>query len=170
MAVQSTDSALHILGVNLEANDVSALHDDGLAVDTRNGRAIYAKAALTSPIGRLALVAPASAVADSSVVATLVSTGNVTSAPGVFAVNQASIAAGQYGWWYTESRIGGRVAVLDACVPTLILYTTGSAGVLDDTTISTGRIQGVKTLVTAVSGSAARAVFSNIVAAKDQIA
>ena len=38
----SADSALGILGVDLNADDVSALHDQGIEVETQDGRAIYA--------------------------------------------------------------------------------------------------------------------------------
>ena len=163
MAVNSADSALHVLGVDLEANDASALHEVGLVVDTKNGRAVYAKAGTGAfAVGALSLVAPSSATATQSVVATLVSTGNVNSAPGFFAFNQASIAAAQYGWFYTEGRQGVRVKTLIAAQPWVPLYTTATGGVLDDAIVSAGRIEGVRVLTSATSASAPAATFANI--------
>jgi hypothetical protein len=166
----SADSALGVLGVDLEANDATAQHDEGLAVDTKNGRAIYAKAVLAAPTGSLCLVAPSSAAAVHSVDATLVSTANVNSAPGVFAINQASIAAGQFGWFYTDARAGGRVRAATGCEPLVPLYVTSTGGVVDDATVSTGRLQGLRVLTSAASASAAVAVFGNITNARTYVA
>jgi len=166
----SADSALHVLGVDLEANDATAQQDEGLAVDTRNGRAIYAKAVLAAPLGSLCLIAPSSAGATFSTDATLVSTANVNSAPGVFAINQVSVAAGQFGWFYTEARAGGRVRAATGCEALVPLYVTATGGVVDDATVSTGRIQGLRVLTSATSASAAVATFGNLVNARTYVA
>jgi len=166
----SADSALGVLGVDLDRVDASALHDPGLAVDTINGRAVYAKANASTGVGSFVQIAPASAAASVSVVATLVSTGNLNSAPGAFAFSQSSIAAASYGWFYTEGRRAVKVKVAAGCAPLVPLYTTGTAGVLDDATVSTGRIQGVRILTSASAASAPPGNFGPIVNARTYVA
>ena len=172
MANSSADSALGVLGVDLDRVDTSALHEQGARIDTQNGRAVYAKAIASTGVGSLVLVAPSSAGAAVSVQATLVSTANVNSAPGFLAFSNASIAAASYGWFYTEGNRDVRVKVAAAAAPLVPLYTTGTGGVLDDATVSTGRIQGVRILeaASAGGGSAQPAVFGPIVNARTYVA
>jgi len=166
----SADTAIGVLGVDLDANDVSALHDQGIAVNTLHGRAVYAKAVANSPLGSLCVVAPTSATASASAIATLVSTGNVLSAPGYLAINQADVSADQYGWFYTEIRQSGRVRTLIAAQPFVALYTTGTGGVVDDAVVSAGRIEGLMVLTSATSASAPPAVFANLTRITQDIA
>ena len=157
--MSSVDSALYALGVDLDRVDLSTSYDQGVAVDTQNGRAFYAKALASTGVGSLCLVAPSTAAASVSVFATLVSTTNIASAPGFLAFSQSSIAANSYGWFYTEGRRGSKVKVATGCDPVLPLYTTGTGGVLDDTTVSTGRVQNVSILLTAAAATASPGVF-----------
>lgn len=166
----SADTAIGVLGVDLDANDVSALHDQGLAVATRDGAAIYAKAAANSPAFSLCKIIPSSAAASGSVEAVLVSTGNIHSAQGILAINQADVSATQYGWFYTEGRRSVRVRVLIACEPFVPLYTTGTGGVVDDAVVSAGRVEGLQVLASAASASAPQAIFSNMVPITQDIA
>lgn len=166
----SADSALGVLGVDLDANDASALHDQGVEVATQDGRAVYAKAAAATPAGSLCTIAPSSATATLSVVATLVSTGNVNSAPGFLAVNQVSVATGQYGWFYTEINRDGVVRVATGCEPWVPLYVTTTGGVVDDATVSAGRIEGLRVLESAASASTPPAVFHNMTRITQDIA
>lgn len=165
----SADSALGILGVDLDANDTSAQHDQGLEVNTQDGRAVYARAASNTSPGHLVKVAPSSAGADSSAVATLVSTALVNTA-GFFAVAQASVSANKYGWFYTEGRRGCVLQVAAGCEPDVPLYTSDTAGVVDDATVSTGRLQNLRIMTSAASASAPAAVFHDIVNARNYVA
>lgn len=166
----SADTAIGVLGVDLDANDVSALQDQGIRVNTLHGVAVYAKAVANTPMGSLCVVAPSSAAASASAIATLVSTGNVNSAPGYLAINQADVSADQYGWFYTEGRQSSRVRVLIAAQPFVPLYTTGTGGVVDDAVVSTGRIEGLQILASAASASAPQAVFANLTRITQDIA
>lgn len=166
----SADTAIGVMGVDLDANDVSAAHDQGLEVRTRDGAAIYAKAAANSPAYSLCKVVPSSAAASASVEAVLVSTGNLYSAEGILAINQADVSASQYGWFYTAGRRSVRVRVLIACEPFVPLYTTGTAGVVDDAVVSAGRIEGLQVLTSAASASSPQAIFSNMTPITQDIA
>lgn len=165
-----SDSALGQLGVDLDANDVSALYGQGTEVDTQFGRALYAKALANTPAYSLCVLAPSSAAASASVEALLVSTGNVNSAPGCLAINQADVSADQFGWFYTEMNKSGRVKTLVGCEPLVPLYTTGTAGAVDDTVVSAGRIEGLRILTSATSASAPPAVFHNMTRITQDIA
>lgn len=156
------DSAVGVLGVDLDANDVSAQHDQGLEVATRYGRAVYAQARANTPAFSLCKVIASSAAASASVEAVLVSTGNLQSAEGALAINQADVSAAQFGWFYTEMRKSGRLRVAIACEPFVPLYTTGTGGVVDDAVVSTGRIEGLQVLTSAASASAPQATWSNM--------
>ena len=54
---------------------------------------------------------------------------------------QTSIASGYYGWVQTSGIVKANLAV--NCAPNVPLYTTATAGVLDDAIVSTGLIIGV---------------------------
>lgn len=166
----SADTAIGVLGVDLDANDVSALHDQGLKVDTRDGKAIYAQALANTPAYSLCKVTPSSAAASASAVATLVSTGNLYSAAGILAINQADVSATQFGWFYTEGRRSVRVRVATGCEPFVPLYTTGTGGVVDDGVVSAGRIEGLQVLTSAASASAPQALFANMIPITQDIA
>lgn len=165
----SADSALHVLGVDLDANDTSALHDQGIEVVTQDGRAIYAKAASNTVPGHLVKVAPSSATATLSAVATLQSTALLNTA-GVWAVAQASISSGNYGWFYTEGRRDCVVKVAAACQPNVPLYTTATAGVVDDATVSTAGLMNIRILTSASAASSPPGVFHDITNARNYVA
>lgn len=162
----SADSAIGVLGVDLDRADVSSEHYAGLEVNTQHGRAIYARAlAAAVPEGSLVGIAPSSAGATLSVVATLVSTGNLLNAQ-TLAISNTSVAVSSYGWFYTQSRNpnGVELRVATGCEPNVKLYTTATGGVVDDATISTGFLVGLTVLASAASASTVPAVFHNIAA------
>jgi len=67
---------------------------------------------------------------------------------------QTALAAGQYGWVLTK---GGRpiVRVASLCAADVALYTTSTAGLLDDTATTTlSKIDGAVLLTTNATGSA----------------
>ncbi len=165
----SADSALHVLGVDLDANDASAQHDQGIEVVTQDGRAIYAKAASHCVPGHLVKVAPSSAGATVSVLATLQSTGTINTA-GVWAVAQASVSSGNFGWFYTEGRRDCVVKVAAGCQPNVQLYTTTTGGVVDDATVSTAGLMNIRILTSASAASAPAGVFHDITNARNYVA
>jgi hypothetical protein len=65
---------------------------------------------------------------------------------------QVAVTSGYYAWFH----VGGlpRVNLLIACQPKVPLYTTTTAGSLDDTTVSAGLIQGLVANTSATSASA----------------
>jgi len=166
----SSDTAIGVLGVATTRADTTAQHDPGLEVKTLDGKAIYARAIAANPAGSLCVLAPSSATASVSVVATLVSTANVNSAPGVLAINQVSVAASSWGWYYTEAIRRANVRVATGCEPLVPLYTTGTGGVVDDAVVSTGRIEGLRVMESAASASAPPAVFHNMTRITQDIA
>ena len=154
------DSALNQLGVDLDRVDTSAQYDQGTEVNTRNGKAVYVRAASAIAQFDFVVYAPASAAASTSVDAFPASTGNVGGKS--FAVAQTSIASGSFGWVHTALHKEGRVKTAAACQPNVQLYTTGTGGVLDDATVSAGVIVGIEVLTSAASASAPPCKASNI--------
>lgn len=165
----SADSALGILGVKLNADDASAQFDQGVEIKTQDGRAIYAKAAANCVPGHVVKVAPSSAGATMSAVAVLQSTGTLNTA-GVWAVAQATVSANNYGWFYTEGTRDCVVKVAAACQPNVPLYTTGTAGVLDDGTVSTAGLMNIRILTSASAASSPPGVFHDITNARNYVA
>lgn len=166
----SADSAIGVLGVATTRADTTAQHDPGLEVNTIDGKAIYARAVLAAPAGSLCTIAPSSAAASVSVLATLVSTGNINSAPGILAINQVSVAASSWGWFYTEASRRAVVRVATGCEPLVPLYTTTTGGVVDDAVVSAGRIEGLRIMESAASASTPPAVFHNMTRITQDIA
>ncbi len=76
---------------------------------------------------------------------------------------QVAIASAYYGWIH----LGGtpRVNLLVSCNPKVPLYTTATAGSLDDTTVSAGLIQGLVANTSATSASAPYCMANNVLCA-----
>ena len=72
---------------------------------------------------------------------------------------QTAIASSYYGWIGINGVL--KVSLLVACQPKVPLYTTGTAGKLDDTTVSAGFIQGIVANTSATSASAPFCVVNN---------
>ena len=72
---------------------------------------------------------------------------------------QTAIASSYYGWIGINGVL--QVNLLVACQPKVPLYTTSTAGKLDDTTVSAGYIQGVVANTSATSASAPFCVVNN---------
>jgi len=65
---------------------------------------------------------------------------------------QSAVASAYYGWFALNGIV--KVNLLIACNPKVLLYTTATAGSLDDTTVSAGLIQGLVANTSATSASA----------------
>ena len=72
---------------------------------------------------------------------------------------QTAIASSYYGWIGINGIL--QVNLLAACQPKVPLYTTSTAGKLDDTTVSAGYIQGIVANTSATSASAPFCVVNN---------
>ena len=72
---------------------------------------------------------------------------------------QNAITSGTYGWVGLNGNL--RVNLLIACNPKVPLYTTATAGSLDDTTVSAGYIQGIVANTSATSASAPFCIINN---------
>jgi hypothetical protein len=75
---------------------------------------------------------------------------------------QTAITSGDYGWVATKGN-NLRVKTLIACQPAVPLYTTGTAGSLDDATVTAGYCLGVVLMTSATSASAPPCVVGNAV-------
>jgi len=140
-----TVSTSNVIGVALGFTDTSPSFNLGTTVNLDDGgQAIYVQAAST--------VATYSAVAvqvDNKVVP-LTTTNSANSKAVGFA--QVSIASAYYGW----VQLGGkpRVNLATACQPSVPLFTTATAGVLDDATVTAGLVAGLVATTSAASASA----------------
>ena len=72
---------------------------------------------------------------------------------------QTAITSSYYGWIGLNGLL--RVNLLSACQPKVPLYTTATAGKLDDLTVSSGYIQGIVANTSAASASAPYCMVNN---------
>jgi len=140
-----TVSTSNVIGVALGNTDTSAQFNLGTTVNLDDGgQAVYVQAAST-----VATYAAVAVRVDNSVVP-LTTTNSASSKAVGFA--QVSIASASYGW----VQLGGkpRVNVAVACQPNVPLFTTATAGVLDDATVTAGLVAGLVATTSAASASA----------------
>jgi hypothetical protein len=138
-------SVSNMIGVSLEYTDTSPSFALGTTVNLSDGgQAVYVRAAST-----VATYAAVSVLVDNTVVP-LTTTNSAASKAVGFA--QASIASAYYGW----VQLGGkpRVSVLVGCQPNVPLFTTATAGSLDDATVTGGLVAGLVATTSAASASA----------------
>ena len=74
-------------------------------------------------------------------------------------VAQTAITSAYYGWIGLNGSL--RTNLLIGCNPKVPLYTTATAGSLDDTTVSSGYIQGIVANTSATSASAPFCIVNN---------
>jgi len=140
-----TVSTSNLIGVSLSYTDTTAQFNLGTTVNLDDGgQAIYVQAASTC-----ATYAAVSVRVDNKVVP-LTTTNSAASKAVGFA--QVSIASAYYGW----VQLGGkpRVNVAAACEPSVPLFTTATAGVLDDATVTGALVAGIVATTSAASASA----------------
>jgi len=133
-------STSNLAGVALGATDTSAQFKVGTTVNLDDGgQAVYVQAA--SDVAQYSAVA----VLGNNTVAPLTTTNSANSKAVGFA--QVSIASAAYGW----VQLGGKpvVKLAASCNPAVPLYTTATAGVLDDAVVSGGLVAGIVALSTA---------------------
>ena len=144
-----TVSTSNLAGVALSYTNTSPSFNVGTAVNLDDGgQAVYVQAA--SEISQYAAVA----VLSNNTAVMLTTTNAATSKRVGFA--QVSIASGSYGWVQT----GGVpvVKLAASCNPNVPLFTTGTAGTLDDATVSGGGVGLVAGIVATATASGATAI------------
>src|SRR5688500_16650838 len=123
-----------LIGGNFDETTSDKKWAVGQEVPVNNGTAVYVSAGST--ISQFNAV-----IIDSNGGAVPVTTTNAATSKRVgFA--QVSIASGYFGWVHT-SGMGLRVSLAANCAPNVPLYTTATAGVLDDAVVSEGLILGI---------------------------
>ena len=140
-----TVSTSNLIGVSLGYTDTSPAFNVGTVVNLDDGgQAIYVQAAST--VATYAAVA----VRVNNTVVPLTTTNSAGSKAVGFA--QVSIASASYGW----VQIGGKpvVKLAASCLPAVPLYTTATAGTLDDAVVSGGLVAGIVALTTASGATA----------------
>jgi hypothetical protein len=138
-------STSNLIGVSLGSMDSSPSFNLGTTVNLDDGgQAVYVQAA--SSVAQYNAVT----VRYDNTVAPITTTNSANSKAIGFA--QVSIASASYGW----VQIGGkpRVTVATACQPNVPLFTTATAGVLDDATVTAGLVAGLVATTSAASASA----------------
>ena len=140
-----------LIGVNLTRVDSTALFPLGTLVNLSDGgQAVYVKASTS------ALSTYAACVIGANGITTMLTTTNAAAAPGGAGSRvgfaQTSIATSAYGW----VQMGGAPLVNLAvnCAPNVPLFTTSTAGVLDDATITAGYIFGCNAQTTISNATA----------------
>ena len=142
-------STSNLAGVALGYTDSSASFAVGTTVNLNDGgQAVYVQAA--SELSQYAAVA----VLANNTAVMLTTTNAATSKRVGFA--QVSIASGYYGWVQT----GGVpvVKLAASCAPNVPLFTTATAGVLDDATVSGNGVGLVVGIVATATASGATAI------------
>ena len=140
-----TVSTSNLLGVSLGYTDNSAQFNVGTTVNLDDGgQAVYVQA--SSDVAQYSAVS----VRFDNTVVPITTTNSANSKVVGFA--QASIASAYYGW----VQIGGKpvVKLAASCLPAVPLYTTATAGTLDDAPVSGGLVAGIVALTTASGATA----------------
>ena len=106
-----------------------------------------------------AIYASSSAGSTSLFPATITTTNAAALGYSMVGVAQTAITSAYYGWIGLNGLL--RANLLIACNPKVPLYTTGTAGSLDDTTVSSGYIQGIVANTSATSASAPLCIVNN---------
>ena len=138
-------STSNLIGVSLGYTDTSPSINVGTTVNLDDGgQAVYVQAASTVPA-----YSAVSLRVDETVVP-LTTTNAANSKAVGFA--QVSIASAYYGW----VQLGGKpvVNLAASCLPAVPLFTTATAGVLDDATVTGGLVEGIVAVTTASGATA----------------
>jgi len=140
-----TVSTSGVICVALGNTDTSPQFNVGTSVNLDDGgQAVYVQAA--SAVAQYDAVS----VRFDNTVVPITTTNSANSKAVGFA--QTSIASAAYGW----VQIGGKpvVKLAASCLPAVPLYTTATAGTLDDTAVSGGLVAGIVAVTTASGATA----------------
>lgn len=158
----ATYATTPLAGINLQGVDTTPVFGTGTTVATSDGgEAVYVQATSTIAQYNACIIINTSSATGQSVGCVPVTTTNaLTSQRLAFA--QTAIASSSYGWVQTSGN-NIRVNALIACQPAVPLYTTATAGSLDDTIVTAGYCLGVVLMSSATSASSPPAVVGNSV-------
>ena len=150
------------VNIDLTANEVNPSFTPGLTVKTSDGgEAVYVQATSTIAQYNACIIINTASAAGASIGCVPVTTTNaLTSQRLAFA--QSAITSSNYGWVQTSGN-SIRVNALIACQPAVPLYTTSTAGSLDDAVVTAGYCLGVVLMSSATSASSPPAVVGNSV-------
>ncbi len=155
-ATVSNKVASPMLGVDFTATPTAAGFDLGTRCNSPDAEYVYVKASGAITAG--------DAVAIDEDYLAVALTKALADVGHTIGFAQVAFTADDYGWVALRGRsINCRLA--SACALDVALYTTGTAGVLDDISTSQTRIQGVRSVTTITNGAA-----SEIIANYPQIA
>lgn len=142
-----------IVTPDLTSTDTTARVPVGTMVQASDGSlAMYVQATSTIAQYNFVIIINTSSAAGASIGCVPVTTTNAATSQRL-AVAQTAIASSSYGWVYLSgNNLRGMCAV--ACEPAVPLYTTATAGVLDDAKVTAGYCLGVVAMSSATSASA----------------
>lgn len=137
----------------LDVTSTTAQVPVGTVVHASDGSiAMYVLATSTIAQYDFCIIINTSSAAGASIGCVPVTTTNALTSQRL-AVAQTAIASGSYGWVYLSgNNLRGKCAA--ACEPAVPLYTTATAGVLDDAKVTAGYCLGVVAMTSAASASA----------------
>ena len=146
----------------VNATDTTARMPTGTVVSLSDGgEAMYVRATSTIAQYDAVIIINTSSATGASIGCVPVTTTNaLTSQRLAFA--QTAITSAEYGWVHTKGN-DIRVKALIACQPAVPLFTTATAGSLDDAVVTAGYCLGVVLMSSATSASAPPAVVGNAV-------
>ena len=158
----ATFATTSIAGVNLAENNSTPSFTLGTVVNTSDGgEAMYVQATSTIAQYDACIIINTSSASSPTIGCVPVTTTNaLTSQRLAFA--QTAITSAYYGWVQTSGN-NIRIKSLVACQPAVPLYTTATAGSLDDAIVTAGYCLGVVLMSSATSASAPLAVVGNSV-------
>lgn len=148
------------LGVDISAATTSSPEfAAGLRVKLSDGgEAMYVKAASTIVGGDALLISDAGSAAP---ITTALCDAGTTTAHQYIGVAHVSITTGQWGWACMKGVPLAGIKVLASCVRGSALYTTSTAGALDDTSTSSHLISGIEITTTATGAAVVAGFLSN---------
>lgn len=142
---------------DLNTVSATALTKVGTIVTATDGTELmYVTATKTINQYDAVIIINSSSAAGASIGVVPCSTAVAATSPRL-AVAQVAMAINEYGWVVTKSN-NMRVNVAAACEPGVALYTTLTAGVLDDALVSAGYCAGLVAMSSAAAASAVPAV------------
>lgn len=141
-----------VAGVNFTADDSTAAFTPGTIVNATDGSiAMYVKCTSTIAQYNFCLIINTSSAAGASVGCVPVTTTNALTSQRL-CVAQSAITSGNYGWVFLSgNNLRGNLLV--SCQPAVPLYTTSTAGSLDDAIVTAGYCLGVVAMSSATSAS-----------------
>ena len=147
-------------GARYEETSTTQLFESGaVSRDNRGGTWVYVKA--SAAVAQYALVTISNAALPLAAEAT---TTSIANGPVPLGIAQVAFASGEFGWVWRGP--GGGVGygikckLAASCVLDVTLYTTGTAGVIDDANVDESAVAGLKSCAT-IGGAAAEEVIAS---------